>query len=54
MRLDTAAYYLRNTKLSIQKISEEIGYQDRAFFFRIFKKYYEKTPGQYRSKFQSV
>jgi YesN/AraC family two-component response regulator len=54
MRLETAAYYLRNTKLPIQKISEEIGYQDRAFFFRIFKKYYEKTPGQYRSKFQSI
>ncbi len=52
LRLETAAYYLRNTKLPIQKISEEIGYQDRAFFFRIFKKHYEKTPGQYRDKFQ--
>ncbi len=53
LRLARAAYYLRSTNLSVQKISEEIGYQDRAFFFRIFKKYYEKTPGQYRNEFQS-
>ncbi|GGC77988.1 helix-turn-helix domain-containing protein [Enterococcus wangshanyuanii] len=47
-RLRYAETYLRQTDLPIQTIIEEIGYQDKAFFFKLFKDHYQTTPGKYR------
>ncbi|WP_321387451.1 AraC family transcriptional regulator [uncultured Enterococcus sp.] len=47
-RLHYAEKYLCQTDLPIQTIIEEIGYQDKAFFFKLFKEHYQTTPGKYR------
>lgn len=49
-RLERASYYLTNTTLSVQEISEKIGYQDKSYFFRLFKKHFGCSPNQYRKK----
>lgn len=50
LRLKYAKNYLEQTELSIQEIAEEVGYTDKAFFFRIFKKNIGTTPGNYRKQ----
>jgi len=35
--------------LYVQEIAEECGYQDVNYFIRLFKRKYEKTPGEYRN-----
>lgn len=48
LKMADAKNYLINTKLSIEKISEYIGYNSVDHFSRTFKKYYGKSPQQYR------
>ena len=43
-----AVKYLKNTNLSIEKISELVGYNSGDHFSRTFKKYYSCSPKQYR------
>ena len=50
LRLKKAAELLRTTRISIQKISYVVGFNDSAYFSRIFKKYYGETPYEYRCK----
>ena len=50
VRLNRAAYYLKNSTISVQEISEKMGYQDKSYFFRLFKKHYGTSPNQYRKK----
>lgn len=49
LRLDKAASYLKNTSISIDSIVELLGYYDRSYFNRVFKKKYGCSPNQYRN-----
>lgn len=50
LRLRKAAELLKSTRISIQQVSYAVGYNDSAYFSRIFKKYYGDTPYEYRCK----
>lgn len=47
-RLSIAANLLANTSLSVSLIAAEIGYVNFSHFSRMFKKYYNKSPLEYR------
>lgn len=52
-RCRIAANLLRRTDLSVQKISAHVGYLDNNYFVKVFKKYLDETPTEYRAKFRS-
>lgn len=47
-RLNHAAMLLSTTKLSLEEISIQVGYNNYSFFSRAFKKQYNMTPVNYR------
>ncbi len=47
IRVQHAANLIIEGQLSIQEITDEIGYTDRSHFYRTFKKYYGVSPAQY-------
>lgn len=47
-RVEHAAYLLSSTDLSVSSVGQRCGIQDDNYFTKIFKKYTEKTPKQYR------
>lgn len=49
-RLSQAAYFLKNTKLSITDISINVGYNNFSYFYKIFKDTYKMTPKEYRNQ----
>ena len=50
IRMDFACNLLKESRLSIQEISEKTGYHDYFYFTRIFKKSVGKTPSEYRNE----
>lgn len=48
LKMADAKDYLVNTNLSIEKISEYVGYNTVDHFSRTFKKYYKQSPQQFR------
>ncbi|MDE6202857.1 MAG: AraC family transcriptional regulator, partial [Lachnospiraceae bacterium] len=52
IRIQHACDYLQNTRLSVQNISDAVGYGDVTFFIRTFKKITGVTPLQYRKRYQ--
>lgn len=50
-RLNQASYLLTHTRLDIASISSEIGYDNRSYFYRIFKEKFGLTPKEYREKY---
>lgn len=48
-KLQEVCYYLKDTSLSIDEISQLMGYYDRSYFNRLFKKTFQMSPGQYRA-----
>ncbi len=50
IRLETAERLLRTTALSIDEISESVGYHNKSFFYNKFKQKYGVKPGQYRTE----
>lgn len=50
IRLDYAADYLTKTNLTLDKISEMIGYNDASYLNKIFQKKFGISPHQYRIK----
>lgn len=48
LKMSDAKDYLMNTNLSVEKISEYVSYNSVDHFSRTFKKYYKKSPQQYR------
>lgn len=48
LRLENAKYYLKSTNLSIQEISEEVGFNSQHYFSRAFKKEFDLSPLHYR------
>lgn len=53
VRLQNACDYLKHTQLSVQNITDAVGYGDVTFFIRAFKKAYGTTPLQYRKQHQT-
>lgn len=49
-RLQQAAYLLSTTKLSVNDIIYDVGYENTSYFHRMFKEYYGVTPAQYRKE----
>ena len=49
-KLEKSAWYLTHTPLSIGEIAKAIGFQDEAYFYRLFKKHYGITPKSYRNQ----
>lgn len=52
-RMEQARYLLGQTDLPISTIMEQVGYYDFSYFTKYFKKYYGKTPSNYRKPFLS-
>lgn len=50
VRLENAARLLRETTMSVQEISEQVGVGSINYFYRLFKKKYGETPISYRKK----
>lgn len=52
-RLQRAATLLLTTEYKISYIMNEIGYNNKTFFYSIFKQKYNMTPNQYRIKYKN-
>lgn len=50
IRLEKAASLLLRTKMTIDEISEAVGYKNKGFFYKIFKEKYGVKPAEYRKK----
>ena len=48
IRMNRAKFMLRNYNLPLKEIAAKCGYQDVAYFCRMFKRMNKKTPTQYR------
>jgi len=48
IRLSQAGILLKNSDISVQAIANEVGYENINFFYRIFKRKYNCSPGEYR------
>lgn len=53
-RINLAAIMLRESPTSISTIAEEVGFNDTAYFAKLFKKYMFHTPSGYRSRYMSL
>jgi AraC-like DNA-binding protein len=49
LRRDLAIYHLGRDELSIQAITEQLGFSEPSAFHRAFKKWTGLTPGAYRA-----
>ena len=49
-RFQMAVLLLCDTKLSIEEIALDVGYENQSYFFRQFKKRYGMTPHKYRKE----
>ncbi len=47
-RFQKAVMLLLDTKLSVEEIVADIGYENQSYFYRQFKKRYGMTPSKYR------
>ncbi|MFH1518840.1 MAG: helix-turn-helix domain-containing protein, partial [Pseudomonadota bacterium] len=52
LRIEDAKRRLERTGSSVDEISWRVGYEDAAFFRRLFKRTTGITPGAYRKRFQ--
>jgi AraC-like DNA-binding protein len=50
-RMDRARHLLASTALTVKEVSAQVGYEDAAYFSRVFTKRFGITPSDYRSKF---
>jgi AraC-like DNA-binding protein len=46
--LERSMYYLSNTQMTIGEISYEVGYSETSAFCRAFKRFYQKSPQDFR------
>ena len=54
LRVEASKHYLETTSVSVDEISFKAGYEDPAFFRRIFKRITGLTPSAYRRMFRFV
>lgn len=50
LRLNQAEHLLLNTGLPIDEIAEQVGYQNKGYFYKIFVRRYQMTPAHFRKK----
>lgn len=50
IRLEQSKRLLLTTNLNIDTIVEMIGFREKSYFHRCFKRYYQITPSQYRKE----
>lgn len=50
LRIDKAKFLLKNTDMKISDISKTVGFEDRYYFSRIFKKFENISPNDYRTQ----
>lgn len=48
MRVEKAKEYLSNTDKSLIRVSMDCGFNDQSYFTKVFQKYTNQTPGEYR------
>lgn len=53
-RINMATIMLRDSHLSISDIADEVGFNDTAYFAKLFKKYVHHTPSEYRQRYQAL
>lgn len=49
-RINVAAEYLTYTTAPIERIASRVGYENPSYFYKIFKKYFNVSPAEYRQK----
>lgn len=49
-RMEKAAFLLVNTDLKIRDIAVQVGMQDQLYFNKMFRKYFGKSPSEYRKQ----
>ena len=54
LRIEEAKHMLEATQEAIDAIAHEVGYEDPAFFRRLFKRSTGVTPSDYRRRFQKA
>ena len=54
IRIDAAKRLLETSNLSVDQITERVGYNDTSSFRRLFKREVEISPSEYRTRFASV
>jgi AraC-like DNA-binding protein len=50
IRLEKSKVMLKETELLVSEIAYEVGYNQAAYFTRLFKQYYGQSPKEYRSR----
>ena len=51
LRIEEAKHLLETTEEPVEAVAEEVGYDDAAFFSRLFKRSVNLSPAQYRRRF---
>jgi len=54
LRLEESKQLLETTRLSIEAVANEVGYEDASFFGRLFRRKVGLTPAQYRRRFGAL
>lgn len=52
-RVFSSIFYLATTDMTIAEVARQVGIQDEGYFSRLFKKYQNRTPKQYRNLVQA-
>lgn len=50
LRMEKAIYLLKESNCKVYEIGSQLGYQNPAYFIKVFKKHYGKTPQEFREK----
>lgn len=50
VRMEAAGMMLQNSSAKLDEIARKAGFEDTSYFSRVFSKYYEITPGEYRKQ----
>lgn len=48
-KMDIAKQWMKNRELTVEMISDQLGYSDRTYFSKVFKKYNGASPAEYKS-----
>lgn len=51
LRIEAARQHLENSRVSVEEVTRQVGYEDVSSFSRLFRKHTGLTPGTYRSRF---
>lgn len=47
-----AIYLMKNSRLKIKDIAKAVGFDDQLYFNKVFKKYYDTSPREFRKQFE--